>query len=465
MSLIGENGAGKSTLVKILAGLVTADSGTVAINGAPCDIGSPARSRDAGIAVVQQELSLVPSLTAVENVFLGSALGGVWSASRLRRLAAPHLEAVGLASRDWLLPVEQLSVAEQQLIEIARLMARDAQILIFDEPTAALSDAEIQRVLDVVRHLTAAGRGVIYVTHRLREVFQLGGRVTVIRGGLSQPPIDVCQSDVSDLVERMLGQSLASMYPPRAAELGEPVLELAALSTPSLAAPIDLSVRRGEIVGLVGQIGSGGPSVLHAMAGRVPYEGRVVLDGAVKRSRSVHEALAHGIAYCSADRKKDGLFQSRSVRQNLTAPALERLSRFSWYSPSRAAVLAWQLASQFQIRLDRMRMPVASLSGGNQQKVALGKWLSIDPRVLLVEEPTRGVDIGARAEIYRHLRALAEQGMVIVFASSDLSEALGLSDTVVTLYRGRVVRSAPAAKLTESDVMVDVTHGPGDLAA
>jgi ribose transport system ATP-binding protein len=461
MALLGENGAGKSTLVKILAGLDASSAGTIVVAGEPCELSTPAKSRAAGIAVVQQELSLVPSLSAVENVFLGSAFGGAWSRRRLARCAAPHLQAVGLPERDWLRPVEELSVAERQLIEISRLIARDARILIFDEPTAALSDVEIERVMEVVRRLTAAGHGVVYVTHRLREVFELADRATVMRAGRSQAPLDVRRTTMDELVERMLGRSLTDMYPPRAAARGPERLKVRGLLAPGLTRPVDLTAHRGEIVGLAGQLGSGAPAVLRAIAGVTrEHDGTIELDGEPVRTPTIRRALALGIAYCSSDRKRDGIFAHRSVRDNLTAPAVERVSPHGWYSRRRAQRLACRLAETFQINADRLAAPVGTLSGGNQQKVALGKWLGLTPKVLLVEEPTRGVDVGARAEIYAQIRSLADEGLTVLFASSDLPETVGLADTILTLYRGEVVRVADAAELTESQLMMDVTHGP-----
>lgn len=460
MAFLGENGSGKSTLVKILGGLVHRDAGTVLINGAEVDISTAAKSRDAGIAVVTQEFSLIPGLTAAENVFLGSGLLGAWSQSRLQRLARPLLEEVALPQRKRDRPVRELSVAERQLVEIARVLSRNAEILIFDEPTAALSDIEIERILALVRSLVAGGRGAIYVTHRLNEVFALADRVTIMRDGVSQPPFKTSDADVDGVIERMLGRALTTMFPGRAERFGHPLLTLSGVLTDGLQEPVDLIVREGEIVGFAGQIGSGAASLLQAIAGVTPSrQGGVFLGDRAIGGRNIHEATSLGIAYCSADRKRDGIFERRAVRDNLTAPALDDVTPRGWYSRSRADHLAWQISEKFQIAGGKTTAAVGTLSGGNQQKVALGKWLSISPRVLLIEEPTRGVDVGARAEIYFHLRKLADEGLAIVFVSSDLPEVAGLSDTVVTFYRGRVIRHADARTLREEDLMADVIHG------
>ena len=464
MALLGENGAGKSTLVKILAGLIQPDSGTIAIDGDTVELRTPARSLAAGIAVVQQELSLVPTLSVAENIFLGGRrFRGPWMRGRIARAAMPFLDRVGLAELGPATLVETLSVARRQRVEIARLLAREARILILDEPTAALSDIEIERVKEVVRALAGEGHGVIYVTHRLSEVFEIADRVTVFRNGVSQPPVPVSAMSMDSLIERILGRSLETMFPPKARSFGEPVLVVENLESGGLAGPIDLEVRAGEIVGLGGQVGSGAERLLRAIAGVQPIAmGRALVGGTELRSNSRQRTIRARVAYCSDDRKRDGLFAGMTVTQNLTSAALSRVTRVGVMSRRRETRLARELAGFFQVDQRRLAHRASTLSGGNQQKVALGKWLGTEPRVLLVEEPSRGVDVGARADIYAHLRRLAEQGLAIVFASSDLAEVLGLADTVATFYRGRLVRSAPASELTHADVLRDVTHDVRD---
>jgi ribose transport system ATP-binding protein len=466
MALLGENGAGKSTLVKIMAGIVQPDSGTIEINGERADLSTPGRSLASGIAVVQQELSLVPTLSAAENVFLGGRhFAGPWTRARLVRSARPHLALVGLGDLDPATPVESLSVAERQLVEIARLVARDARILILDEPTAALSDVEIARVKQVVRSLAGKEHAVVYVTHRLGEVFEIADRVTVLRNGLGQPPARVSDLTMEALIERILGRPLETMFPPRAETFGPPVLSIEDLETEGIAEPVRLEVRAGEILGLGGQLGSGAGRLLRGIAGAQRIEaGTVRVEDTVLRSVSRRRAIKAGIAYCSDDRKRDGLFPIRVVTENLSAPALSSISPGGLVVRRREKRLAQSLAQFFQLDRARLGHRASTLSGGNQQKVALGKWLGLEPRALLVEEPTRGVDVGARAEIYSHLRKLADRGLAVVFASSDLQEVMGLADTIATFYRGRLVRIAPAAELTHSELLRDVTHGPAEPA-
>lgn len=463
MALVGENGAGKSTLVKILGGVHLQDAGTITIDGEPADLGDPRRSREAGIAVAAQEPSVIGPLSAAESIFLGGVpFSGPWSSRRLAGAARPYLDAVGLERLDPRIPVESLSVAERQLVEIARLLAQDARILILDEPTASLSDDEIELVMRSVTGLSDQGLSVVYVTHRLGEVFEIADRVTVMRNGRSLPPRPTAELSMETVIEGIVGRPLEEMYPARATALGDVTLEVEELLARGLEEPASLQVSSGEILGLAGQAGSGNGLLVRTIAGVSPaIQGRVVVNGRVlPPAHTIRRASAAGLAYCSADRKLDGIFAGLSVAMNLSGPALRKISsRGPWLSPRREARLTEEIATQFAVDPDRLRHPAGTLSGGNQQKVALGKWLGASPRVLLVEEPTRGVDVGARAEIYRHLRSLAEQGLAVVFASSDLDEVHGLSDTVATLFRGRLIRTAPADSLSTSDLLRDVTHG------
>ena len=459
MALLGENGAGKSTLVKILAGLVKHDNGEIRIDDAPAELYPAARSEGAGVAVVQQELSLVPTLTVAENVFLGNNhIGRIQTPATIRRLAEPFLERVGLPDRSARV-ASSLSVAEKQLVEVARLLAREARIFIFDEPTAALADAEIERVHHVVRTLVAADHAVIYVTHRLAEVFEIADRVTVVREGESFPPVEVSELDMGKVIELMLGRSLEKMYPARTSGVGDVVLEADGIRAEGLSAPVSLHVRKGEILGLVGQMGSGTTPVLESLCGaRRLEEGGVRVDGEQVKLRQVRDAMNHGVGYCSGDRKGDGLFLIRPIDENLVAPALARVTPGGWLSKRKEREVSEEIAQFFTIDSKRLPHRADTLSGGNQQKVALGKWVGIEPKVLLVDEPTRGVDVGARAEIYSHLRSLAEQGLAIVFASSDGQEVLGLADTVATFYRGRLISVTPREDTDAKQVFVEVTH-------
>jgi ribose transport system ATP-binding protein len=461
MALLGENGAGKSTLVKVLGGLHVPDAGSIKIDGKEFTLGSTQLSLAAGIAVAEQELSVIGPLSAAENIFLGGVpFKGLWTKSRLAAKARPYFEAVGLGHLDPAVPIEQLSVAERQLIEIARLLATDARILILDEPTAALNDSDIERVKSMVVRLAKAGHSIIYVTHRLGEVFEIADRITVLRGGESNPPENVSDMTLDKVIEKMIGRPLDEMFPPKSAGFGKVALKIRDVTTESLPVPQNLLVRAGEIVGIAGQIGSGSESLLRAAAGVDIVEAGSIAVGEkiLPRAHTLATAMRSGIGYCSSDRKLDGIFADLSVSTNMVAPSLRRVSPNGLISKRRIREMTAVISRQMAVDPSRAEYLVGALSGGNQQKVALGKWLGIEPRVLLVSEPTRGVDVGARAEIYGHLRRLANEGMAIVFASSDIDEVQGLADTVVAMYRGRQVRTVKPGDITSAELVRDITH-------
>jgi ribose transport system ATP-binding protein len=460
MALLGENGAGKSTLVKVLSGLVQPDTGTIEIDGAPVDLFPSAQSQAAGVAVVHQEYSSVPTLTVAENLVLGqTGVSALWLPWRLNARARDLLAVVGLDDLDPRTPVERLTPAETQLVEIARLLVRDARILIFDEPTAALADKEIERILAVIKRLAVEGCGIIYVTHRLPEVFRLADRVTVFRNGRSLPARPTRELNVDAVITMMLGRDLDAMYPEHGSLIDEPLLRVEGLLAPGLAEPVSFSVRPGEIFGLTGQLGSGASIVVRSLAGMLPpLAGRALIGGQELSLRSRAANLKHGIAYCSSDRKRDGIFAERSIRENLSSPWIRSVSPGGWISARRERVRTSQIAERFSIDVKRLGSGVGTLSGGNQQKVAVGRWLGVQPRVMLLDEPTRGVDIGARAEIYQHLRDLCSAGLAIVVASSDTAEVFGLSDTIATFYRGRLTGIKLQTEWTEDTLVREVMH-------
>jgi ABC-type sugar transport system ATPase subunit len=460
MALLGENGAGKSTIVKIISGLISHDEGTIKIDGHDVELHTVSASQAAGVAVVHQEFSTVGTLSVAENLVLGQRKASWWwGPRRLDTSARAILARVGLEDLDPSTPVEKLSVAEMQLVEIARVLAKDAKIVIFDEPTAALSDAEIERVLTVVRRLAAEGRSIIYVTHRLGEVFEIADQVVIFRNGRSQPPQKVSDLDVDKVITMMIGRELGDLYPPRAETLGEVVLETHGLKVAGTRGEVNLRLRRGEILGLTGQLGSGTTNIMQAIAGTEHVlAGTVELDGATLDLSSRRRGILSGVAYCSPDRKKDGVFRGVTILDNMSSPWVRRFSTFGVVNRKKETAEAVRDASHFAIDQTRMQALVGNLSGGNQQKVAVGKWLGINPRVLLVEEPTRGVDVGARAEIYAQLRHLCASGVGVIVSSSDTNEVLGLSDTVATFYRGTQTTIKPAGEWTEPDLVREVMH-------
>jgi ribose transport system ATP-binding protein len=462
MALVGENGAGKSTLVKIISGFDEDHSGRIEMDGKAVTLDSPTKAESLGIAIAQQELSLIPTMTVAENIFLADPKAQTWaSIGNMAQRAKPHLEIVGLGHIDPTMRVDRLSVGEQHLVEIARLIARDAQILILDEPTAALGEAESRRVLDRVKALAKAGKSVIYVSHRLDEIFEVGDRVTVLRDGRSQEAVSISTLTVDTLIERMLGRPLENMFPARPARdgQGEVVLEVENLWADGLVEPVNLTVRAGEILGLAGQLGSGSSYLLAAMAGaRRTRGGKLKIGGKTFLPRNPAEAIRNKIAYCSSDRKKDGLYLELPIYQNFSAPALERVTWWGWLLRRKELGIAHKLAKDFQVDVSRIKDNSQVLSGGNQQKVAVGKWMSIQPRVVLVDEPTRGVDVGARAEIYQRLRDMADAGVAVVFASTDIQEVTYLPDRIVTFYRGQMIETLEAKGVDSNRLLRSITH-------
>ncbi|QJU54944.1 sugar ABC transporter ATP-binding protein [Herbiconiux sp. KACC 21604] len=460
VALLGENGAGKSTLVKVLSGLVTPDTGTITMDGEAVNISSSARSQAAGIAVVQQEYSTVGALSVAENLVLGKANSPfLWTRGRLRSEAQALLGEVGLGHIDPSTKVEELSVAEMQLLEVARVLAREARVVIFDEPTAALSDAETEKVLAVVRGLAAKGISIVYVTHRLPEVFAIADRVSIFRNGRSLPSVAIGDIDVAGIIQMMLGRTLETMYPERKPVAGDERLVLREVVISGLSAPVSLSARRGEILGLTGQLGSGADLVVKALASETPILGGVVeVDGSPLKAKDRSKGLADGITYCSPDRKRSGIFAGLSIVRNLSSSWLSSVATAGTVSTRRERTAAEALASAFAIDSKRLGSSVGKLSGGNQQKVALAKWLGNNPTLFLVEEPTRGVDVGARSDIYAKLRGLCEQGMTVVVSSSDTNEIHGLCDTIATFYHGEMVGVGPADDWTEDALVAAVMN-------
>jgi ABC-type sugar transport system ATPase subunit len=461
-AICGENGAGKSTFVKVLMGIVQPDSGTIAINGQIQTVRGPQQAQSLGLGLVAQELSLAPHLSILDNIWLGSAeVPFLHRRARLRVRAQQALTTLGLHDWDLDRPVSTLTIGQRQLVEIARLLARDAQVLILDEPTATLSDTEIERILGVLKELRAQGRSIIYITHRLGEVFELCDSITVFRNGqhvATQPVGDVSRHQ---LVEQMLGRSFNDMYPdapaPRDVSGGVTVEHL---NVPGVLHDFSMLARRGQIVCIAGQIGSGANVVTRALAGLVPAAtGAVSVDGRPMRLGSVPHSVARDVLFVSDDRASEGLFPQMSVLDNLVATrlgAFARLGVLSWPALRRMGI---GLAERVGVDRKRLASQSINLSGGNQQKLLFGRALaSAEAGVLLMNEPTRGIDVGARAEIYRIMRELCDLGSALIMTSSDLEEVVGVADVVITLYRGRFVARYERDSIAMSSILADITH-------
>ncbi|MCB8883574.1 sugar ABC transporter ATP-binding protein [Acidisoma cellulosilytica] len=462
--LCGENGAGKSTFIKILGGLVRPDSGEISVDGRPLALGQ--RTDPQLISIVHQELAIVPTLSVLDNIMLG--MGGTspfYFAHLVRTQVRQGLDEVGLAHIPLDRKASALSLAERQLVEIARGVARRARVLLLDEPTATLSDAEIKRVFDTARLLRDKGTALVFVSHRLDEVFALTDRVTVFRNG--QHVLTERTSDLTsrDLVKAMIGRDLVrGTQKPLSVAADRPArLAIAGLRCGDALKPIDLALAPGEIAGVVGQLGSGADVLVEALAGlRGLVDGQIAIDGRAVVIGSVRDAMKAGIAYVPEDRAGKGIFLDAPVWMNLTASVMGRFSRGGVMQRAAERERGLELAAMFRIDPGRLGSEVATLSGGNQQKVALGKAAALTPRILILNEPTRGVDIGARSEIYATLRRLAEQGLAILFYSTDLEEVLELADRVVTIFRGEVVRSIGRDALDGGEILHDILRGRDD---
>lgn len=464
-ALCGENGAGKSTLVKILGGLVEPSSGRITVAGAPLRTGR--RTDPRLISIVHQELSIIPDLSVLDNILIGDdGLGEILRRSRYAADVRARLDQIGLSHVALDTPAKALTLGERQLVEIARGVARGARILLLDEPTATLSDAEIQRVFAAVRWLRDQGSTIVFISHRLPEVFELTDRVTVFRNGAHVLTADTASLTRAALVKAMIGHEVAArdhrsaVAPTDARER----IALSRVALPGRLSPVDLSFRRGEIAAIVGQLGSGADLLVEAVAGGRSYDGQILVDGEPVRCRSARDAIGCGIAYVPEDRAGKGVFLDAPVETNITASILAQLSRMGFLRHRMAAKSVRDLAGQFTIDPRRLPADVCQLSGGNQQKVAIAKAAALDPRVLVLNEPTRGVDIGARTEIYGQLRAIAATGVTVLFFTTDIEEVLEFADRVVTVFRGRIVSDRPIAGLGMDDILTDIVHGPADVA-
>jgi ribose transport system ATP-binding protein len=450
-ALLGENGAGKSTLISLLSGVLPPDAGTILIDGAPVQGLTPAEARRRGIAVVQQELSLAPHLSIAENVALGAMprRWGLIDYGRLARDAGAICRRLGL-DLPLDLPVERLPLGRRQLVEIAKALWRRPRVLILDEPTSSLTGHEVRTLFGLVRELQRDGVAILYISHRLNEVLELCDWVTVLRDGEVTADRALAGSDPKTLVRLMVGREPGDLFPARpAAATGAVVLAARGLATEG-AADIDLELHRGEILGFGGLLGQGQEETLRALYGDLPlHAGRLEVEGGARAPGAPVRAVESGIAYVPADRKREALLLPLSIRFNLVLPALRRLARHGVRRGTAEALAAERLIRDLAIRTADPGDPAQLLSGGNQQKIAIGRWLPLGPRILLLNDPTRGVDVETKREIYQRLRAMAAEGAAILLLSSDTLELVHACDRVAVFRAGRIVAMLEGGALTE----------------
>jgi ribose transport system ATP-binding protein len=453
-ALVGENGAGKSTLIKIISGLYQRDAGTMLINGTPVEFKSPADAIAQRIKVVYQELDLVPTLSVAENVFLGNYPQGRFGKvdwNTLKRQTSELLKGFGL-DIDPEIQVGQLRVAEQQLVEIARALSRQAQIIVMDEPTSALSPAEVEKLFGVIRRLKESRCGIIYVSHKLEEIYQVADRVTVFRDGQLIVTRPVKETNTGDLVNWMVGRELRDLFPKTEAHIGKPLLEVRHLNAGRLV-DFSLTVHTGEVVGIFGLLGAGMHSLGRALFGDEPRTGEVLLDGQPIRPSSPTDAIGKGLGLLTENRREDGLVPFLSVETNITLVALRKFARGGWISGRAEAQAARENVDRLAIKTPSLGQKIRLLSGGNQQKALMARWLLQSPRALILSEPTRGIDVGSKAEIYRLIDTMSRNGMGVLVLSTELPEIMGIADRIIVMYEGRITGEFARGEATQESVV------------
>ena len=470
-ALLGENGAGKSTLIKIVSGVFPPDRGEVLVDGRQVDLARPDDARRAGIATIYQELLLFPELTVAENIFMGhvprAALGRIdWRAMHEKTNAL--LASLDIHDLRADRVVGSLSVGNRQRVEILRALSQDARILIMDEPTAALTEYDVTRLFDIVRKLKARGVAVIYISHRLNEIFEIADRVTVLRDGAHVATKRVADTDAAGLVQLMVGRRIESLFPKINVPIGQPVLEVKDLERRPLTKNVSLTVRAGEIVGLSGLVGSGRSELAQTIFGVTPADsGEIRIAGQQVAIRSPAQARSLGVAYVPEDRGTQGLVRPMTVRENFSLAALGKVSFGGFIDRGAERKLAGDGVKRFAVKTSSLEQIAGKLSGGNQQKIVLGKWLANGPKLLILDEPTRGIDVGAKAEIHRLMGELAAQGLAILMISSELPEVLGMSDRVLVMREGRIVAEFSREEATQESIGAAMmgSHGNAEKAA
>lgn len=454
-ALLGENGAGKSTLIKIIAGAVAGDSGEIRWHGDPIEIRTVADSMRLGIRVIFQQLNVIPHLTVAENLTLGreESTFGLLRSSTNRRHAKAALERLGL-TLELDQPASTLRVAEKQLVEIARAISSDAQLLIMDEPTASLGEHEVTRLFEVIRDLRDDGLGIVYISHRLEEILGLADRITVLRDGLRIDTVSASDTTRQDLISMMVGRELGHAIRKESHAEERVVLEVKSVSTDSGLKNVSLAVRENEVLGIYGLLGSGRTELARALFGADPIRsGEVLLNRERVDYGSPRDAIHNGIGLVAEDRETQGIFPQLSVHENLTSASSDLMSKFGWIRSSTAEELSLAAVENLRIKTPSIDQPIWGLSGGNQQKVTVARWLMRKSQVLILDDPTVGVDVGAKDDLYGLIEEMTTEGTTIILISSDLPEIIGLADRIVVLHQGRVVGTLEGSDLTQEAVM------------
>jgi rhamnose transport system ATP-binding protein len=456
-ALVGENGAGKSTLMRIITGATAADGGELRLFGETIHTNSPALAKRLGIVAIHQQPQIFPDLSVAENIALVlEQVGRQYTVNWKRRnwRAKQLLEAVG-SGLDPARQARTLSMAEQQLVEIAKAVGAEARILLMDEPTTLLSEREVVRLFQLIRQLRESGVAIVYISHRMDEILSIADRITVLRDGETVGVRERSTVDRQELIQLMVGRPLASVFPKREVSKGDVALEVRGLNNPEVGlSNINFTLRRGEILGFAGLIGSGRTELARTIYGLTPVDAEIFVDGRRVRLRSPAEAIAAGIAYLPEDRRRHGLVLEMSVAENITLADLKEVSRIGLLDRTKETLLADHYRDRLRIKTPDVMAAAGSLSGGNQQKVALARWLAVRPRVLILDEPTQGVDVGSKSEIHELMMQLAEEGMAVILISSELPEVMGMSDRVAVFHQGRIAGVLERGELTQERLMM-----------
>jgi ABC-type sugar transport system ATPase subunit len=454
-ALIGENGAGKSTLMKILSGVYQKDGGEILINGKAVEIDLPEKATQLGISIIYQELNLMPNLSIAENIFVGreKRKGPFLDMAATRREAETYIHEVGLhISVDT--PVQNLSIAQRQMVEVAKALSVNAKVIIMDEPTSSLTEPEVVILMEIIRKLRNQGTSIVFISHRLGEIFEISDRITVLRDGEVIGTVTANGCDEDDLIHMMVGRSLTDLFPKETVPIGDIVMEAEHICSGSMVQDVSFTLRRGEILGFAGLVGAGRSELMAAVFGfRRREAGKVRVDGKEIPPNSPVESIRRGIGFVPEDRKLQGLVLNMSVRENATLANLERVSHGGLIKNNEERNIADYYVEKLAIKTPGIEQKVQNLSGGNQQKVVISKWLATNPKVLIMDELTRGIDVGAKKEIYSLITALARDGVGIILISSELPEVLGMSDRIIVMHEGVIKGELSRAEATQKLIM------------
>jgi rhamnose transport system ATP-binding protein len=460
-ALLGENGAGKSTLVKVITGVHQPDGGEILLDGSPVHFRDTWETRQAGITAIYQELSLFPDLDVAENIYVGyqpQAAGGRIDWRKLYKQAEDLLNSLGV-HLDLKQKARNLSIAQQQMVEIARAFSLNARILIMDEPTSSLTLNEVADLFRLVRRLREEGKAIIFISHRLEELFEIADRVTVLRDGTyvdTRPMKDVTRDD---LIRMMVGRTISNLFPKQDVKAGEVALEVENLTRAGAFRDISFTLRKGEILGMAGLVGAGRTNVARAIFGVEPASGgRIRIDGREVAVTSPQQAIELGLAYVPEDRQLHGLIPAMNITSNISLPMLGEFAKTGWMNFRKERKASYDAARQMEVRANNIWQRARELSGGNQQKVVLAKWLATQPRILILDEPTRGIDVGTKAAVHALMSKLASEGMAILMISSELPEILGMSDRILVMHEGQMTAQFTRAEATQENIIAAATQ-------